>query len=241
MENDHDDSDIAFFGVSPGTSDLPFPFGPTPEPGYEPDDSSNDGSDSPTAYDSNEYGVIRYGRFDGEDDEGTAEDFRDSIPWQGGPIRFIRGADEQRAIEAADTGDRHVGRVADARAGLDTQGATGGSATRVADSIRDAGERIRRSNGATLSSNAKPDELRGINVTDPSTVKRQYERSTIVAPPTFRRAEFESTLTGLKANVNGDWIITFKVSPQYDEAVMSLKNSYGLALKQSIERRTHEH
>ena len=236
--NGNDDSDIAFFGSSPDTADLPFPFGPTPEPGYEPGDSDDDGSDSPHAYDQHEHGVIRYGRFNDHDDEATTDDVRDSVPWQRGPIHIVRGAAEQREREAADTGDRHVGRVADARTGVHTSGGTGGSDQRVANSLRDASERARGSIVTQLGRGPELPIVDGLE-TDTRTIKRHYELSTLTEVPKFRHCEFEGTLVGLKANVNGDWIVQFKVSPRFDEAVMQLKHGYGLALKHVIDRKKH--
>ena len=242
--NGNDDSDFAFFGGSPDTADLPFPFGPTPEPGYEPGDSDDDGSDGAHSYDQHEHGVIRYGRFSDEDDERAADDIRDSVPWTRGPIHVIRGAAEQREREAADTGDRHVGRVADARSGEHPAGEHGGrtaGAARVANNLGDATLRLREtpSGGIALVPRRPIDD--GPIETDTATIerviKRQYERSNLTEAPKFRECQFEATLVGLRANPNGDWIIQFKVSPEFDNAVTQLKHGYGLALQADFRRK----
>jgi hypothetical protein len=68
---------------------------------------------------------------------------------------------------------------------------------------------------------------------------RRYQRRTNAAPPVFEHTEFEATIFKLLSAANGDWMVTFKVPPEYREAATVLGDSYGLSLDVSITRRHH--
>lgn len=262
MYDDDSDPNAVFFGTPDSSPDLPFPMDDEADIDSDPaDDGPVDGAtwlSDDGDIDHDQLGRIGYDRSDTGIFTAPGDDIRDTVPGSGRelPDRI----EQQRSLEreAAATGDRHVGRVADLRSGSDPAGASGGSgsaAERVADSIRLAQQRLRSDrtvdstvrvgtperaaipdgaivNGSTLRS------LEQVVIPDESTpIKRHYERTTLSAPPSFHSTTFESTIIGLKANTTGDWIISFKVSPEHKAAVMDLAGAYGLALIMHVERR----
>jgi hypothetical protein len=239
MSNDHYDIDSVLFGGSDPPADGSFdPF----LPGLGQEGSEDDGLYGEPNYadqSDDSDGVVRYGRFGSEGDEGLQPDYDGPPTWEGRTDKPAVGTDEQRLREAADAGIGHLRRVADARGGGSGTGAfRRDNPPRVANSIADAQQRIRELARVPIT----PDDERAIAVAaergpeQRSKPKRTYEKQRISAPPQFQECKFIATLAGLKTNVAGTWTLTLSV-PADDAAMFDLKNSYGLALNVHVERK----
>lgn len=169
------------------------------------------------------------GRLQQDDDQ--------SLPWERGTGQPISGSAEQRARDAADTGNRHVGRVAAERAPSTGTGIGRNRSQPVANNILDAQQRIRAQSRLALDDDERLAAVKSYEAGEIKKPTRSYTKQHILAPPTFQQCEFEATLIGLKANTSGDWIVNLKVPPLDDEAVISLKHGYGLALEVHVTRK----
>lgn len=236
MPYDDDDLDSVLFGGSDSPGGGVFdPF----EQGDGTDGEQDDGSDGidydPEQSDSS-VGVVRYGRFGGKDPGGFEPNDAGPLPWERGTDQPTSGGDQQRDLERTDTGIRNVRRVAESRSESPTTGSAGGFARKqnsptVANSIGDAQQRIRADAAVPLSDDELGPAIRALdNGVKSRKITRHYEKQAITQPPTFRSTNFEATLTGLKANTTGDWIVMLRIPQQYREQATSLGDAYGLAL-----------
>ena len=184
--------------------------------------------------------IIRYGRFGGEGDSQYEPNDNGPLPWQGAGDIPVLGEGERRGREAADAGNRNVRRTAEQHSGSIGPGVTGKShAPRVDSSIASAAERIRSDLRVPLDARERSAavlrwEQEGSKGN--RKIKREYQKQGIDHPPQFHSVNFEAMLTGLKANVSGDWILTLVVPKDSKQAVYQLDDAFGLALDIHVQR-----
>jgi hypothetical protein len=202
--------------------------------GYGPDSESNDTN----AFD----GLLGTGR------EIRAAEPRDDdqpLPWARGN-QPVSGEGSARERAAADTGDRNVRRVADERTGdAGTGVARKQRSSGVADSIESAQSAIRkRVRDSQPLDDGERESVKLVikeqNQSPYSKVKRRYERREIKNVPIFGATNFEATITGLKANTAGNWIVQFNIPAEFRDSATVLGDAYGLALKVTVERKLYD-
>lgn len=251
-------------GLTDSVDDLLFPSGHYPGMDFDPfelrgDESGGQASQSDLRTDESGSGhytepEYRYDRASDQSIAGFQPDDAGPVPWQGARAQSVTGAAERDAREAAHTGDRNVRRTAEQRTGGIGEGGSGTGPgdhePAVANSIGDAAERLRRKlcedlretiaadAGIPLDADRRSAKVLELaehpNIKPP---KREYNKQHITTPPQFETTSFEATIAGLKANVNGEWILTLKVSADSRQRVYALDDAFGLALKVSIDRR----
>lgn len=245
------DPDTGLFSGSDPSADGPFdPFLPRfREEGETSTDQHGDadGDDgeggSATLYDYTErFG--RYGPSGGESDSGFSPDDDRSLPWQGAGDQPILGAEERRAREGADTGNRNVRRAAEKHGGRSQSGGSGSPASnesRVDSSIAAASQRIKDELRVPLDPRQRSDAIVKWETAGDKNRKltRHYEKQGISSVPQFGNTTFEAMLAGLKANVNGEWILTLKIDPNAAHLIFPLHSAFGLALDVQINRHRH--
>ncbi len=237
---DPDDLDSVLFGGSDPPADGSFdPF----LPGLGNEDGSDDdvyGVTDDAEQSDDSVGVIRYGRFGGQDPGGFQQNDIGPLPWERGTDQPTVGESSARARTAADTGNRNVGRIAEQRSGGSSTGLVRRQrAEGVASSIADAQERIREQSRIPLDDDERRRAVKSDEAGEVKKITRTYERQSILTPPQFQECFFEATLVTLKSNVTGDWIITLKVPPEFKSQVFDLGDAYGLALTTTIVRKRY--
>lgn len=188
-------------------------------------------------------GIGRYDTSGGAGTERLAPDDDRSVPWQGTGDRRILGADEHRAREAADAGNRNVRRSAEKHGGSSQPGGHGKPATdesRVDSSIAAASQRIsselarpmdaRQRSAAVLAWESEYDRGRKL---------QRFTRDAVTTVPQFGNTKFEAVLSGLKANANGSWVLTLNIEPEHAQLIFPLHSAFGLALDVQIKRHRH--
>lgn len=232
-----DDLDSVLFGGSDSPGDGGFdPF----TEGIGGDESTSDGPDGDDdSFQRNDdsIGVIRYGRFGGQDPGGITPTDNGPLPWAGGTNPSAAELRTERTREATSAGNRYVGRVADERSGGNPAGLRRTASTGVADSIAAAQQRIREQSREPLTGPESVAAVKADEAGETKKITRSYEKQSILAPPTFKSTNFEATIMGLKANTAGDWIIQLRVPPDFRESVTCLGDAYGLALDVVIVKR----
>lgn len=237
---DRDDLDRVFFGGGDPPADGSFdPF--LPGLGKE------DGSDDDVYGDTNDSGeqddpasVIRYGRFGNQGNGRFQPDDDKPFPWERGTDQPTVGERSARERQAADTGNRNVGRVAAERGGSPPTGVRRTESAGVASSIAAAQQRIRADASVPLTDDEQRAAVVDRQEHPRSKIPRHYERQSITRPPQFQRTTFEATMMALKANAAGDWIVQIKVPAEYKSAVFDLGDAYGLALEVQITRKSYD-
>lgn len=163
-----------------------------------------------------------------------------SLPWEGAGNLTVHGAAERAAREAADAGNRNIRRVAESHdrsvgAGADGNGKT--HSTGVDSSISAAAQRIRSEIAGPVDTGRRSAAIAKFAESGHLPLgPRQYQKQGVTAPPRFMSTEFEAMLTGLKANVSGDWILTLKIEQSEGDKIFPLHSAFGLALDVHVDR-----
>jgi hypothetical protein len=183
-------------------------------------------------------GIQSIGGYQPDDDQ--------PLPWAGGTKGSVVGSAERREREAAGTGDRNVRRTAERHGGGTDTGAVGHTApdsTRVDSSISAAQQRIRNDlRGSSQSNTGRLDVGRSIAVQrfqERGLRGTSYElpRQAPHVPTRFESTSFFALLTGLKANAQGDWILTFKVDRDERHSIYALDDAFNIVLDIGIKLR----
>jgi hypothetical protein len=230
MSDDYSLDSVLFGGDDPPGDGSFDPF----LPGLGEADGTNDdlyGDTDHSGESNSSVGVIRYGRFGGESDNGYEPDDDGPLLRTGGPDNTVFGSEEHRARAATDTGIGHLRRVADERSGSTREGEPG-THKGVASSIAAAQQRIRESAIQPITDSERRDiaVASGSFTHGSNKPKREYQKRTVTEVPTFQECEFIATIAGLKTNVTGTWTLTLNISPSESAEALKLKDSFGLAL-----------
>lgn len=255
--NDDLDLDSVLFGGSDPPNDGSFdPF----LPGLRQEGTTDDGDGweadgypgigSQESDDDNADNIVGYGRFDNEGYRIHEQDDGGPLPWQREGDIGVLGAEERRAREAADTGNRNIRGVAEKRSGGTGTGGNGTGtrthSTNVESSIGAAAERIRADLRVPLDARERSAAVIRWSEHTRSTgpgggkLKRQYVRDDPDAPMQFISSDFECMMTGLKANSSGNWILTLQIPAEAGQAIFPLHKAFGLALDVHVQRRKYK-
>lgn len=194
---------------------------------------SDSGDDEPET-------VIRYGKFSDSGGNLDKSDDNRPLPWEGAGSVTVSGADERRAREGADTGNRNIRRTAE-RHDRDTPTGTIGDrkthSAGVDSSISAAAQRIRGELAGPVDARQRSVAIAEFAAKGHMQLgPRQYQKQGITAPPQFLNTTFEAMLMGLKANASGDWILQLKIDQDAGQLVFPLHSAFGLALDVSVTR-----
>lgn len=251
MDDPHfDPDDIAsvLFGVAsepapfriPGTDDddgetTDLAIGRTGEPGSDDD---NDGYDHISRYVGHGY------KGDGETERVSGNgDTR-----QGGRDRRD---DADRALRAArEAGTRNIRRASESHSGSNREGHEGrvheGEPVNdsVSESIRDAGVRLRTeqadpdSRDSALVAHVLNSPNPDVGAQNrPALTPLTRTTSQIKSVPRFKHTKLQAQMMGMKANVNGEWLLTLKIPQECFDGIQQLNGAFGLELDVEIERR----
>lgn len=246
MPHDDDDLGTVLLGSSDNSSDMDFdPFNPIVRKHDEQDggDSYGNGTDAEPDHRAS---FLRYSGTSGEGSEGIPADDSRSVLGPGTGDTVTTGAVEQRSIDQRRARDDQLRRTAEQRSGGTKEGSGRGRVpTGMANSIRDAAERIRNDFAREPNDTERVGIGRQLEEQDSHDTQRKsptrkitYERQAVLSPPLFRTTQFEAIVSKLQSNADGSWMLTLRIPP-YDRAQATvLGDAYGLALDVTVNRRS---